>query len=94
MIREKKLKEAVMECYIRLYKASEPSVDFNDLIKNAKINEQGQKEIPYNDYLIDFDLETEIINGIIKEFKIDKLFANRFKATIYLGCSPKYKLKE
>ena len=94
MIREKKLKEAVMECYIRLYKASVPSVDFNDLIKNAKINEQGQKEIPYNDYLIDFDLETEIINGIIKEYKIGEFYANRFKATIYLGCSPKYKLKE
>ncbi|NQW35430.1 MAG: hypothetical protein HQ471_00345 [Flavobacteriales bacterium] len=94
MIREKKLNEAVMECYIRLYKASVPSVDFNDLIKNAKINEQGQKEIPYNDYLIDFDLETEIINGIIKEYKIGKFYANRFKATIYLGCSPKYKLKE
>jgi hypothetical protein len=93
MMAKKKLDEAVLDCYVRLYKSSVPSVDFNYLVKNAKINEQGEKEIPFEDYIIDFDVSMEIINEIIKEYKIDKDYEHPFKVTIYQGCSPKYNKK-
>ena len=93
MMAKKKLDEAVLDCYVRLYKSSVPSVDFNYLVKNAKINEQGEKEIPFEDYIIDFDVSMEIINEIIKEYKIDKDYEHQFKVTIYQGCSPKYNKK-
>ena len=93
MISKKKLEEATLECCIRLYEASVPSVDFNHLVKNAKINERGEKEIPFEDYIMDFDVSMEIINEIIEEYKIDKGYEHTFKVKIYQGCSPKYNLK-
>ena len=37
--------KAIWECYRRLYKASTPSADFDELVKNASINESGEKQI-------------------------------------------------
>ncbi len=88
-----KEEKAIAECYRRLFKASTPPADFDLLVENAKINEQGEKEIPFEDYIIDFDVSMEIINEIIKEYKIDKDYEHPFKVTIYQGCSPKYNKK-
>jgi hypothetical protein len=82
---------ALMECYRRLYKASTPSADFDKLVENAKLNERGQKVIPFNDYELEQADLDRIINEVMREYKIRKYRRQAFTATIYLGCSPRTK---
>jgi hypothetical protein len=83
---------AMWECYRRLYKASKPSADFDQLLKDAPTNEQGQKAIDYMAYEISIDDYNEIVNGIIKEFKLKpKYRVELFRRTMILGASPKFK---
>lgn len=94
-MRKNKLEEAVMECYRELYKAATPSADFDKLVEEAPVNKQGQKEIDFMAYEIDSDVMEDIINGIIKKYKIkpDKM-VNAFRGAIYLGASPKTRRNE
>lgn len=81
----------IHETYEMLFKASEPSIDFNELLENAYIDEYGDKHIPFLDYEIDKHIEDEIIERQIKKYKLDKIEKRRFYFAIYLGCSPKTK---
>ena len=85
---------AIHECYRRLYKASTPSADFDELVKNASINELGEKQIDFNNYEICEYQFSEIMQEVIKEYKIKKWRHQMFKNTIMLGCSPKFKKTE
>ena len=86
--------KAMWECYRRLFSQSTPSGDFDKLVENATINDRGQKEIPFMDYEIDESVCMEIIEKTLKDFKIKKYLHSRFKTTILLGCSPKFKVYE
>jgi hypothetical protein len=88
-----KEEKAMLECYRRLFKASTPSGDFDDLVSNAKLNKRGQKEIPFMDYEIEEEMMSNIVNEVTAEFKIKGYRKNAFRASIYLGCSPKTKTK-
>lgn len=80
----------MMECYRELFEKSEPPADFDELVANATINEQGQKVIPFNDHEIDHDLLLEIIDKHSKKLRT-KWKRQVFKSSILLGCSPKSK---
>jgi hypothetical protein len=83
---------AMMECYRRLYKASTPSADFDQLVEEAPVNEQGRKVIDFMAYEIDEPEYTQILEDVIKEFKIKpKYRAKALSMSILLGCSPKFK---
>lgn len=83
---------AMWECYRRLYKASEPSADFDELLKAAPTNEQGQKVIDFMSYEIDIKVYEEIIKKVIDEFKIKpKYRVDLFKRTMDFGATPKFK---
>lgn len=86
--------QAIHECYRRLYRASTPSANFDELIQNASENELGQKVIDFNNYEICEYQFSEIIQEVIKEYKIKKWRRQMFKNTITLGCSPKFKKTE
>lgn len=86
--------KAIHECYKRLYKASTPSVDFDELVQNATINKLGEKVIDFNSYEIDHEMFSEIVKKVIKEYKIEIWKRQLFKNTIMLGCSPKFKKSE
>lgn len=91
-MKQNKIEKAIHECYCRLYLEAEPPADFNKLIDNAETNERGQKVINFMDYSIDNDRLLEIIEDIIKEYKIKhKWNKQAFRNTIMLGCSPKSK---
>ena len=81
----------INECYKKLYKLSEPSVDFDILLENATINQFGQKEIPYNDYEICVKTYEDILNTIIRKYRLNEHEAQKVKNTIAWGCSPKFK---
>jgi hypothetical protein len=94
-IQPKKNEElAVLECYRRLFKASTPSGNFDELMANAYVDEKGSKHIPFNDYEIEDEHMQSIIQDVIKEYKIKPAYRQQaFKFTILFGASPKTKLK-
>ena len=89
-----KEEEAMRECYRKLYKASTPSANFDELVNNASIDENGQKVIDFMAYEICEYEFSEIMSNVIKEYKIRKHRQDLFKNTILLGCSPKFKKTE
>jgi hypothetical protein len=83
-----KTDKLVLDCYRELFKRSEPSVNFDDLLKEAKVNEFGQKEIPFMEYEID----EKVFYEILKKYsnKMVSYKRNLFENTILLGCSPRF----
>jgi hypothetical protein len=81
----------IHEIYRDMFKASTPSGDWDELLKNATINERGEKEIPFMDYEIDKDEMENIFNKAMKKYRIPKYRVSQFKFAVYLGCSPKTK---
>lgn len=93
MRKSEKDEKILMEIYRRAYLASTPQVNFDDLVANATINEHNQKVIPFNDYELDDDIARQIIEDVMKEFKVPKWKRHSFSITYWLGCSPKSKIK-
>lgn len=82
------------EIYRDLYDNAEPKANFDELVANAKINERGQKEIPYTDYQINSDLFDEIFEKHMKKNKIPQRTQRAFRFEIYLGCGPSTKISD
>ena len=82
---------AIMHCYRELFANATPPASFDELLKNAEINEFNQKVIDYLSYEIDEELFDEIVNDTIKLFFITGSNKERFRRSILLGCSPKFK---
>jgi len=81
----------VWEIYRRLYKAATPSADFDELVKNAPVNDRGQKEIDFNSYSVDENVFHDIIEDEIKKHKrLSKWKKQMIRNTVCLGCSPRY----
>ena len=95
-MKAKKNEEVAMwACYRRLYNASEPSADFDKLMEEAPVNEEGKKVIDYMSYEIDIKVYEEIIKEVIDEFKIKPSYrANAFRITMAFGATPKFKINE
>lgn len=90
---EKKLsrdEQIIWDCYRELYANSEPKADFDELVKNAELNEHGQKIIPFDNYEIKEETFRDILARYKKRFKY-KWRKDAFVATVCLGCSPKCK---
>ena len=77
------------EIYRLLFAAASPPADFDELVKNATIDEHGKKHIPFMEYEIDERVMDIIIAYTLKEKKVKKDQWQKFKNIIYLGCSPK-----
>ena len=87
----KAIDKAMMHCYRELYANATPAASFDELLKNATTNEQGQKVIPFLDYEIAEDLFEEIVADTIKAYKINRSYLKQsFRFTILMGCSPKF----
>lgn len=86
----------IHDTYVDLYKAAEPSADFDTLVNHAKeigsVDSTGRTLIPFNDYLTTEPIMDSVLAQNIAKFKIPKVYRQAFKNTIYFGCSPKTKL--
>lgn len=92
-ISEKKLAKAWKEIMIELYKNSTPSADFEKLLEEASLNERGEKVIDFNSYEIEEDKMKEIVESVIKKYKItNNRQQSKIYFNVYLGASPKTKL--
>ena len=83
----------ILECYNLLYENSTPSINFNELMEKAELNEYGQKIIPFNDHCISEELFYEIINSISKKYKLNRTIKEKLITTLLLGCSPRFEEK-
>lgn len=84
--------DIILDIYVDLYKASEPSADFKKLVKNAEMNEFGEMVIPFNDYLIDKKVYNSILDKHLKDVKLNRVLKSKIRNAVNLGCSPKFKL--
>jgi len=82
----------IHDTYVELYKNAEPSVDFDELVKNAVINDRGEKAIPFDNYEMSMASMDSIIDGFQRRHKMNKHDGGMYSAAIYLGCSPKTKV--
>jgi hypothetical protein len=80
------------DIYRDMYANSEPKGDFDELLKNAAINERGEKDIPFLDYEIAEEKVEEIFIKHLRGKKITKLKQHCFRQAVILGCSPKIKI--
>ena len=88
-MKTEKLKQKVLDIYTEMYAQATPSADFNELMKNAEINELGQKVINFNDYILDAKIGDEIIRKHCRWLReYDK---KQISFAVHLGVSPKYK---
>lgn len=95
MLKQERFKEALYEMYRRAYAASEPVGDWDELMKNAETNEQGEKVIPYDDYECEHAVMEQIVEDVFKEYRIRRgLDRKQLSITFWLGCSPKTKIKD
>jgi hypothetical protein len=85
------LEKALLECYIELYKNSEPPADFKQLMETDVVNDRGEKVIDFNSYEIDSNKFEVIFEDICKKYKIKDYNKRCLSTNVYLGCSPKIK---
>lgn len=86
-----KYDRAVWECYELMFTASTPSADFNDLVAKADVDDNGRKVIDFMSYEIAEDQALRIINDVCRKYKIPKFRMDAVRASVLLGCSPKFK---
>lgn len=93
MNRAEKIEKLIHDIYKELYLNAQPVGDFDELLKNAVVNDRGEKEIPFLDYEILEDKQNEIIEKHLnlKGGKLSKIEQNQIKFTVLLGCAPKTK---
>ena len=92
--RKKTLKDIVFDIYRELYANSEPKADFDELLRSAEILPDGRKNIHYENYEIDDILMDEIVEKHLKLNKLNRSDRGAVKFEVYLGASPKTKIKE
>jgi hypothetical protein len=92
-MRKNKIDDALLDCYIELYKHADPPADFQHLMDTAELNDRGQKVIDFMAYELDHETFDRILEESIKKHKIKGYKAQMFRNTIWMGCSPKYKNK-
>ena len=92
---KKTVNEAILDLYRELYRKSTPSADFDELVANAELDENGRKIIPYMDYYIDDDEFVSIVNKHLKRYhRRDSGFLKTLEFEAYLGCGPTSHKKE
>jgi len=92
--REQKLFDAAMNCYRELYREATPSADFDELVANAPVNEQGQKVVDYDAYRLSHKKYEDIVESHIKKNKLTGHYAKGFRIEMYLGCGPSSKIDD
>lgn len=84
-----KIEKALLEAYVLAYKNATPSVDFMQLMDNAKIDKDGRKIIDYDAYFCENELLKEIVENIIRKYKLNEREIKILNFNFWLGCSPR-----
>lgn len=88
MKRSKKLNdlEIIFEMYRRIYRESDPPLDFDAFIESKDV----KKDEWFREHYLDENRMIEIIEEVLNENKVKgKRVRQSFRFTILLGCSPR-----
>lgn len=85
----KKVEKALLQAYIESYKKSTPSVDFMELMDKAKLDKDGRKIIDYDAYFCSHEVLKEIVEGVIKKYKLNEREIKILNFNFWLGASPR-----
>ncbi len=93
--RLKQLTNAAFDCYREMYAACDPPADFDKMLEEAEVSEDGRKIIRYQDHEMEQEKFDEILDKYLndKTLKLKPYEKKDFSISIHLGCSPKCKRK-
>lgn len=80
--------EIMLDIYRQMYSEALPSVNFDDLMDKADINELGQKIISFDNYFLAQERQEQIIKEHLKSKRLTKLKKQAISNSLWLGCSP------
>ncbi len=83
---------AILECYQQMYEQATPKADFKQLLEDATEGSHG-KEIPFNDYVLDRDIQERIVRDVAKKYKFTGSETSRLSVSVMLGVSPRFTAK-
>ena len=90
MLTEKKANKIITEAYEEIYKKATPKADFNKLVKNAKLDEFGQRDIGFENYTMNaLDYEA-IISDLKVKYKLTKREIGGINTNLLLGATPRF----
>lgn len=88
----KKLEKIYNEIMEELYQNAEPKASFKGLIEEAerldRRSEDGRLDIQFENYFINHDKMSDIVESELSKYKPSKLDKNSLRFHIYLGASP------
>lgn len=93
MVSNKKIEKILTEAYTLAFEQSTPSAVFESLVDNASVNDRGEKEIPFNDYVLSEDKQDLILKSLKEKYNLSNVDFNKLKINYTLGCSPRYEPK-
>ena len=82
--------ELCHNCKYEDYKGNAVNID-RYLSDTELYKQQLRRTIPFNDYTIEEEEMTKIVQMQCKKYKLNLFEQQSFKVQIYLGCSPKFK---
>lgn len=82
------------EIYRRSFAASTPKGDWDELLINAEVDEDGRRTIPYMDYECDMETMSQILDEVLSEFEVPDYRYQAFSTSFWLGCGPKTSRKK
>lgn len=72
----------------KMYLEAIPSVNFDELMEKAELNELGQKIIHFDNYFLSQKQQEEILEGVLKGKRFTNLKRQMIRNSIWLGPSP------
>lgn len=96
MPRSKKVKddEILNELYRLSFAASTPPGNWDELLENSPVGEDGRKLIPFMDYECSDEKMQEIFETTMKKYKVPPYKVKAFSFSFWLGCSPRSAVKK
>lgn len=84
MTYEEKAGKAITEIYTRMFRESDPSADFNKMLKSGETKQRNF----FMRYYLNQERQEEIIQEVCNELKIDKWLIKIIRTNVVLGSSP------
>lgn len=84
-MKDEKLTEILFEIYREQYKQADPPADFDKLMETG----EAFKERFFMNYYLDSNRQSEILEDIMKKYKISEYDKKRIRISYFLGCSPR-----
>ena len=90
----KKQEQILHELYRQAFAASTPPGDWDRLLAEAQLNENGQKVVPFMDYECETEIMEQILATAFKKHRVPEYVQRQLKFAFWLGCSPKSKTND